>query len=70
MEIPMHIGLDKTKVDSILLVWPDNTYQTIFKSTKYFKVSIIKKGLPKFDYTKLKTIAKIQQGKWMILQKM
>ena len=29
MEIPMHIGLDKTKIDSILLIWPDNTYQPI-----------------------------------------
>ena len=28
-KFPLHIGLYKTKVDSILLIWPDNTYQTI-----------------------------------------
>jgi hypothetical protein len=25
MEIPLHIGLDSTKVDSAFLIWPDNT---------------------------------------------
>ncbi|HZE85347.1 MAG TPA: VCBS repeat-containing protein, partial [Puia sp.] len=28
-EAPIHIGLDKTRVDSMFLVWPDNTYQRI-----------------------------------------
>jgi hypothetical protein len=32
MQIPIHIGLKKTKVDSILVVWPDNTYQQIHYS--------------------------------------
>jgi hypothetical protein len=29
METPLHIGLDKTKVDSIILVWPDNSYEKL-----------------------------------------
>lgn len=29
MEVPLHIGLDKTNVDSILLIWPDNTYEKL-----------------------------------------
>ena len=29
MEVPLLIGLKNTKIDSILLVWPDNTYQPI-----------------------------------------
>ncbi len=29
METPIHIGLDKTNIDSAFLVWPDNTYQPV-----------------------------------------
>ncbi len=29
MEGPLHIGLDKTIVDSAFLIWPDNSYQPI-----------------------------------------
>ena len=29
MEIPIHIGLDKTNVDSMFLIWPDNSYQPV-----------------------------------------
>ena len=29
METPIHIGLYQAKVDSILLIWPDNTYQSV-----------------------------------------
>jgi hypothetical protein len=52
METNMHIGLDKTKVDSIFLVWPDNSYQTIplKKDSNYLQVSYTK-NLPKFDYS-------------------
>jgi hypothetical protein len=51
MEVPLHIGLDKTNVDSILLIWPDNRYEKL----SAIKDSIIslnyKPGLPKFDYS-------------------
>ena len=54
MEIPLHIGLDKTKVDSILLIWPDNTYQPIQwnAASSQFKIQY-QPGLPKYDYTRL-----------------
>ncbi|MDQ2720252.1 MAG: VCBS repeat-containing protein [Bacteroidota bacterium] len=54
MQIPIHIGLDQTKVDSILLVWPDNTYQQIqnYKVNSFITISY-KKDLPKFDYTSI-----------------
>lgn len=29
MEVPLHIGLDKTEIDSILLVWPDNSCEKV-----------------------------------------
>jgi hypothetical protein len=55
MEIPMHIGLDKTKVDSILLIWPDNTYQSIqWKESSQITIQY-QPGLPKYDYARLTT---------------
>ncbi|MDR3711768.1 MAG: FG-GAP-like repeat-containing protein [Puia sp.] len=50
-EGPVHIGLDKTKVDSAFLVWPDNTYQPIrLEPGKPWQTFRYRKGLPKFDY--------------------
>ena len=55
MEIPVHVGLYKTKVDSILLIWPDNTYQSIeWKSAVSSLIKIqYQQGLPKYDYSRL-----------------
>ena len=58
-EIPVHIGLENTKVDSAFLIWPDNSYQTI--ELKPLDTTITfnyQKGLPKFDYDKLKNYRK------------
>lgn len=53
MQMPLHIGLSKTKVDSITVVWPDNTYEKIDWQQDTAKLTTIeyKAGLPKFDYT-------------------
>jgi hypothetical protein len=55
MQIPIHIGLFKTKVDSILLVWPDNTYQKIeWQKSISSQIKIqYQSGLPKYDYSRL-----------------
>ncbi|KAA9038175.1 VCBS repeat-containing protein [Ginsengibacter hankyongi] len=55
MEIPIHIGLYKTKVDSILLIWPDNTYQTIDWQNNISRQIKFQyhAGLPKYDYSRL-----------------
>jgi hypothetical protein len=57
MEVPLHIGLNNVKVDSAVLIWPDNTYQQLnFKdSVQHLKYS---KGLPSFNYESLKATAK------------
>ena len=52
MEVPVHIGLDKTKVDSAFLVWPDNSYQRIQLDQPRLAFSY-QKGLPHFDYRKI-----------------
>ncbi len=56
MEGPVHIGLDKTKVDSAFLVWPDNTFQPIQLNGAKPNISFTyTKGLPVFDYKKITT---------------
>ncbi|HEY8893496.1 MAG TPA: CRTAC1 family protein, partial [Niastella sp.] len=59
MEIPMHIGLDKIKVDSAFLIWPDNTAQAIQLSGNNAHLSFTwQKGLPLFDYRTITTFKK------------
>jgi hypothetical protein len=53
MLLPVHIGLDKTKIDSAFLIWPDNTYQPIeIKANQHLSFSYTT-NLPKFNYTKI-----------------
>jgi len=50
MQIPMHIGLEKTKIDSMFLIWPDNSYQPIEITGNHITFTY-QKGLPVFDYS-------------------
>ena len=50
MEVPLHIGLDKTKVDSIILVWPDNSYEKLPAVKDSILTVVYKQGLPQFNY--------------------
>jgi enediyne biosynthesis protein E4 len=55
MEGPVHIGLDKTTVDSAFLIWPDNSYQPIQLKPLNTLISFsYRKGLPKYDYARLR----------------
>jgi hypothetical protein len=59
MEIPMHIGLDKIKVDSALLIWPDNTCQRVSLPKNMSKLVLSwQQGLPAFDYHTITTFKK------------
>jgi hypothetical protein len=53
MEMPIHIGLDRTKVDSAFFVWPDNTFQPLLINNQHITLNY-KKGLPLFDYNYIK----------------
>jgi enediyne biosynthesis protein E4 len=58
-EMPMHIGLDKTVVDSAFLIWPDNTCQRIVLDARKPWVNFAyTKGLPLFNYDKIKQFRK------------
>jgi enediyne biosynthesis protein E4 len=51
MEMPIHIGLDQTIIDSAFLVWPDNSFQPIqFKSGVSKYQFSYQKGLKPFNY--------------------
>lgn len=54
MEGPLHLGLRNTRVDSLLLIWPDNTYERLAWNGKDTRLSVhYRKGLPHFDYARL-----------------
>ena len=51
-ETPVHIGLDKTTVDSAFLIWPDNTFEPLlFNPANPWQTLQYKPGLPRFDYS-------------------
>jgi hypothetical protein len=51
METPLLIGLEKTKIDSVLLVWPDNSYQHISFPADQSSLTIsYQENLPPFNY--------------------
>lgn len=53
MEIPLHVGVgDINSLDSIILIWPDNTYQLLDAVAK--QEVTYQEGLSKFDYTALR----------------
>ena len=55
MEVPLLIGLKDTRLDSMLLVWPDNSYERINLSKDTSAINIkYQKGLPLFNFDILK----------------
>lgn len=53
MQTPFQVGLYKSTIDSIILIWPDNTYQKLdYKNTTNLTVKY-KGGLPVFNYYQL-----------------
>ncbi len=59
MEMPMHIGMGTAPVDSMLLVWPDNTYEHIKWDSTITRLNLEwKKGLPVFNYLSIQNYNK------------
>jgi len=58
MEIPVNIALPpslQSNLDSIILVWPDNTFMRLTDLQSRHQTLTYQEGLPKFDYDVLKT---------------
>jgi enediyne biosynthesis protein E4 len=61
MELPLHIGIGEGKVDSVILVWPDNSFERLaVDTTKHDVIISWKKGLPPFDYDLVRNYFKPQ----------
>lgn len=59
MEIPLHVGLGKVKIDSSFLIWPDNSFEKITIDPSVQQMSFTcKKGLPQFNYNSIITFHK------------
>jgi hypothetical protein len=58
MQVPLHIGLNHVKPDSVFLIWPDNTYRPISLDDSSRLSFVYTKGLPTFNYTSLNTFFK------------
>ncbi len=63
MEVPLHIGLSQTKIDSAILVWPDNSFQPVdfTASAKMHEINYTK-GLPVFNYATITSFYKPQSN--------
>ncbi len=53
MEIPLQVGLNNTQIDSMFLVWPDNSYQVVERTKDTTLKITFQPGLPQFDYRRL-----------------
>jgi enediyne biosynthesis protein E4 len=53
MQVPMHVGLANTRVDSAFLIWPDNTYQRLQLTANSRQTIKYSSGLPKFNYQEI-----------------
>lgn len=60
MEIPLHIGLKNVKVDSVILIWPDHTFEKIAVTGNKIKAQY-RKGLSQFDYSSFNRSAQQKQ---------
>jgi enediyne biosynthesis protein E4 len=59
MEVPLLVGIKNTKIDSMFVVWPDNTFEKIQPDTAQLQIAInYKKGLPFFNYSNLQSFYK------------
>jgi enediyne biosynthesis protein E4 len=59
METPIHIGLEKTHIDSMFLVWPDNSFQRISVPHDSTHLTFTwRNGLPPFNYSLITTFWK------------
>ncbi len=53
METPFAAAWGKNKIDSLILIWPDNTCEKINEKSNSIQTIHYRQGLPAFDYTRL-----------------
>lgn len=54
MDAPLHAGLKNTAVDSMIVIWPDNSFEKLAVAPGMTKINVTyRKGLPLFNYSSL-----------------
>lgn len=53
MEAPLHIGLGKSNADSVILIWPDNSFERLNINKQITLQLTYREGLPLFDYSRV-----------------
>jgi enediyne biosynthesis protein E4 len=53
MEVPVHIGIKNTVLDSVLVIWPDNSYEKLQPAAGTVTNVAYKNNLPLFNYARL-----------------
>lgn len=57
MDGPLLVGFAKANIDSMLLIWPDNSFQKINIPSNGASITVTyQKGLPLFDYSSLQKV--------------
>lgn len=51
MQLPLHIGLSNTTIDSAFLIWPDSSFEKVILKKDTLSTYSYKKGLPQFYYS-------------------
>jgi hypothetical protein len=65
MEVPLHIGIGNTPIDSIHIIWPDRTFQVVKSSTIQPQMKLAyKAGLPQYDYKLYMRNASATNSSW------
>ncbi len=56
MEVPLLVGTKNIVIDSMLLIWPDNSYQRLQVKSANSSIDVAyKNNLPRFNYTSITT---------------
>jgi hypothetical protein len=63
METPLHIGTNGMKLDSAIVIWPDNTYEKLnFRNRRTVEV-VYRAGLPLYHYRSEHKLDSVYQAK-------
>lgn len=65
MEVPLHIGIGNTPIDSMEIIWPDRTFQVVKSGAIQPQMKLTyQAGLPQYDYTRYMRNASAIDSSW------
>jgi hypothetical protein len=65
MEVPLHIGIGNTPIDSMQIIWPDRTFQVVQSSAIQLQMKLAYQvGLPQYDFNAYVRNASANDSTW------